>query len=269
MPNPRFLARTEAKNLRVEIWINGIPAALLVPGEADGIVSVPLNEFIVPGANILGVMLHAGPLASRSADPWPDHATAAAYNGPASLRLLAAQYATGQPVQQESQPALATIEWQGAAEPVPLLIEREFAGVDALGRWAWQEAQTFAALDADLRGRALDYLSGLHALLAEGQFETFITESDVKIAEYARAYGIARGPVRNGMLEALKSESAKGKLSPVPSGDIDLRLVAGGRMIECLRTDRHHALEFSNGEGPAFFLPVMIGILGLDWRILR
>src|ERR1035441_11081759 len=87
MPNPRFIARFEAKNLRLEIWINSIPAAIIAPGESAGIVSLPLNEFITPGKNRLGAMLHAGPLGTRFAQPWANDTAAAADTWPAALRL--------------------------------------------------------------------------------------------------------------------------------------------------------------------------------------
>ena len=270
MANPRFIARVETKNLRAEIWINRIPVAMLLPGEADGPAGLPLNEFIVSGRNQIGVVLHAGPIASRSTEPWPDSKQAAAYSGAASLTLQLAQYADDQPVHRDGPPAILSIEWQGLAEPIPRRMEREFQVASAFGRWGWQDAEQLPSLDDALRIRSLDYISRLHGLLAAGQFATFVEESALKIEEYARAYGILAEPVRRSMLQALSSQAAALHLRPLDPQAIDLRLVAGGRMIECLRTDRHHALEFAGeGEGPTFFLPTMIGVTTLGWRMLR
>jgi hypothetical protein len=260
----------QTKNLRAEIWINRVPAVMLLPGEADGPVGVPLNEFIVSGENRIGVVLHAGPLASRSAEPWPESDQAAAYSGPASLTLRLAQYADDQPVHRDGPPAILTIEWEGTAEPVPLRIERDFAAASDFGRWAWQDAEPFPSLDDAVRGPALEYLGRMHALLAAGQFGRFVEESALKVEEYARAYGIAAAPVRGSMLRALNSQTPQLRLRPLDPQAIDLRLVAGGRMIECLRTDRHHALEFAGeGDGPTFFLPTMIGVTAAGWAMLR
>jgi hypothetical protein len=269
MPNPRFIAKAKTKNLRVEIWINDIPAVLIPFAEKETTVSVPLNENIIAGVNKIGAMLHAAPLSSKSADPWADDPAAAQYEGAASLDLQVAVYADDQPVHKDGPPALTTIAWQGAAQPVPHLEERTFPGVDALDRWAWQEAEIFPELDDALRQRALDYLAHLHGVLAAGDFADFIAESDVKIREYARAYGIAAAPVREGMSSALSSQSARFPLRPLPSDEVDLRLIASGRMIECLRKDRHHALEFGAGIGPSFFLPTKIGVAGGKWQMLR
>jgi len=253
----------------LEIWINDIPAVLLLPSEKETTVSVPLNENVIPGTNKIGVMLHAAPLASKSQDPWPDDPTAGQYSGPTSLELQIAQYADDQPVHKDGPPPLATIEWQGPAQPVPSLQERNFPGVNELGRWAWQDAEVFPAIDNDLRLTALDYLHHLHGLLATAQFENFVAESELKIKEYAHAYGIAVEPAREGMLSALSSQAATMKLRPWALDEFDLRLVADGRLIECLRIDRHHALEFIGTDGPSFFLPTKIGIAKGKWQILR
>jgi hypothetical protein len=269
MPNPRFIAKTKTKNLRVEIWINDIPTVLIPAGEKETTVSVPLNENIIPDVNKIGAMLHAAPLASSSADPWPDDPAAAQYSGGASLDLQVAIYADDQPVHKDGPPTLTTIEWQGGAQAVPHLEERTFPGVEALGRWAWQDAEVFAELDDGLRQRALDYLEHLHGLLSASDFETFVAESNVKIRDYAHAYGIPAGPVRQGMLSALRSQAGKFPLRPLTPDEVDLRLIAGGRLIECLRKDRHHALEFGTGSGPSFFLPAKIGVAEGKWQMLR
>ena len=270
MATPRFIARAEAKNLRLEIWINSIPAALIAPGESVGIVSVPLNEFITPGKNRLGAMLHAGPLATRSAEPWSNDPAAATYAGLASLRLRLGVYASGESVlRADPEPALVAIDWEGAAEAVPLPIGREFEGVDAMGRWAWQDATQLDLSQGPVREAAWAYLKRLHEMLAGGRFEEYLEESSIKIEEYARAYGIASGPVQRNMLQALQSETSRMQLRPLALDDTDLRLVASRRMIQCLRTNRHHALEFAGSGKETFFLPAMIGLTSSGWRLLR
>jgi hypothetical protein len=270
MPNPRFVARVKTENLRAEIWINRIPLAMLLPGDADGGVGLPLNEFIVSGTNRIGVVFHAGPVASRASEPWRDRSEAAEYHGAASLTLRLAQYADDQPVHRDDPPAILTIDWQGTAEPIPLLIEREFGVASSLGRWRWQDAEPNSTLADPLRSQAFEYLSRLHSLLAAGQFAAFIDESALKIEEYSRAYGIPQESTRRSMLRALSLRSRELQLLPFDPPIIDMRLVAEGRMIECLRTNRHHALEFvGQSDGSTFFLPAMIGVTRQGWRLLR
>jgi hypothetical protein len=270
MPNARFIARTKTRNLRAELWLNDIPVAMLLPGEADGRVGIPLNDNLLPGANRIGVMLHAGPLASRSSENWAANPQSDAYSGAATLELFLAEYQVDQPVHVDGPAPIDNIDWQGAAEPVPALLERDFKVAAGFGRWAWQDAQVITAVEGEVRAGALNYLAHLHGMLAAGDFAAFVTESRTKLDEYARAYGIAAEPVHESMLEGLSSEAVKLSLFPLNPSDIDLRLVAGGRMIECLRKDRTHALEFRSAtDGPVIFLPAMIGIAGGVWRMLR
>ena len=92
MPNPRLIVRVQTKNLRAEIWLNGAPVAMLLPGEADTPVGVPVNEFAVLGGNALGVLLHAAPRPSAAGEPWASDEEAASYTGPASISVRVAQY---------------------------------------------------------------------------------------------------------------------------------------------------------------------------------
>jgi hypothetical protein len=169
----------------------------------------------------------------------------------------------------EGPPPLLAIEWQGAAAPEPVAIDRDFPVAAGFGHWAWQDAAAIPVLEGAALAGAVEYLIRLHGMLASGDFTGFMEESRIKIDEYARAYGIAAGPVRESMLEALTSQAAELRLRPLKPAELDLRLVAGGRMIECLRADRTHALEFSGEEGQAFFLPAMIGISDGVWRLMR
>src|SRR5581483_11813421 len=92
MAFPRVVARVELQNVRVEIWVNDIPVAMLPQVEAQRTVTLPINQYVIPGMNSLGVMLHAGPLASRADQPWEDAKEAAAYHGDASLKVYVAWF---------------------------------------------------------------------------------------------------------------------------------------------------------------------------------
>jgi hypothetical protein len=59
-------------------------------------------------------------------------------------------------------------------------------------------------------------------------------------------------------------------LLPVAATDVDLRLVGGGRLIECLRRDGQHALCFVKTNTPqTFFLPAKLGFADGAWQVLR
>jgi len=273
MPNPRLIVRVQTNNLRAEVWLNGAPVAMLFPGEADTPVGVPVNEFAVLGGNVLGILLHAAPRPSAAGEPWASDDEAGSYTGPASLSVRVAHYSPSESVAASNPAPLATLEWQGLAAPLPVMLERRFNVDFAYGPWAWQSAQRYESFDRVLRARAFDYLAYLHGLLAAGRIAEFVEINKLRLEEITRlAYGVSPQPLRRTLTQAIERHAANEEWSllPLEAREIDLRLVAGGRMIECLRTNRHHALEYARKESPeTFFLPAMIGVLGDSWQILR
>jgi hypothetical protein len=273
MPNPRLIVRLKTQNLRAEVWLNGAPVAMLLPGEADTAVGVPVNEFAVQGGNTLGILLHAAPRPSAAGEPWASDDEAASYTGPASLAVRVAQYSPSESVAAANPAPLATLDWQGVATPVPVMMERRFNVDFAYGPWAWQSAQRYESFDRVLRARAMDYIAYLHGMLAAGRVAEFVEINRLRLEEItARAYGVSPRPLRRTMTQALeqRATSEEWSLLPLEPREIDLRRVASGRMIECLRSNRHHALEYVRKESSdTFFLPAMIGVLGDSWQILR
>jgi len=105
-----------------------------------------------------------------------------------------------------------------------------------------------------------------------GDFNSYLSESAKKLEELTtRAYGVSAEYTRNNMFQALKVHSEPPYcLRALNFQEADLRLVAEGRMIECLRSDRGYVLEYRQAQKPGtFFLPLMIGQIDRCWRILR
>jgi hypothetical protein len=243
----------------------------ITPKDASPVV-FPVNQFIVEGRNRIGVVLHNGPVPSGLGAPWPDSPLANQYTGQAKLTLKFSKYKPEEIPFHDSPPVLLNIDWAGLAVPVPSVLEREVELPSAFGRWAWESATTFTSISGSLRGSVLEYLTFLHDLLATGQFERFIAESEIKLKELTvRAYGIEAGPFRDEMLAGLSSHLGPPyELAPLVPEEIDLRLVAGGRLIECLKRDYGYVLESNHPETKdTFFLPIMVGQREGRWNILR
>jgi hypothetical protein len=120
---------------------------------------------------------------------------------------------------------------------------------------------------------SFDYLTRLHGMLASGRIDDFVRENELKLEEITtRGYGISPAPMRRSLTETIQkhSQDRDWKLLTLERKEIDMRLVAGTRMVECMRNNWQHALQYSkrNSED-SFFLPTMIGLLGDSWRILR
>ena len=272
MLKPRYILRIESTGLRAEFWVNDIPVGFIEPSDASPM-AIPVNEFLLAGRNGLGVVLHAAPIPSRDREPWSSDPAALGYSGPAKLRLTVAEYAAHQTALGDDVPPLQTIEWQGHAAPIPEYVEKDFRVTMSVGPWSWETATKIqSVLDSSVRSEVVNYITYLHKLLAERKFDAFIEESSTKIEEVtAGAYGVPSGPFRRDLLKGLQIHSTPPYvLEPVTSDTLDLRIVASGRMVECLRRNRRCALEFTRSDAlDTFFLPTMIALKGRTWRLLR
>jgi len=272
MSKPRFLIRAQSNNHQVEVWINNIPVLFLRQGESPAPVIIPVNQFLIAGSNKIGVMLHAGVMPSQADKPWPIDKEAARYTGQSSVLVTIAKYGPGETGTADTPPPLASLRWEGVASPRPNYLEQQFTHVGASHVWAWESATQFRTLDGDLRAQVLDYIRRLHGLLQTQNFDGFLTESSLKLEEMTEhAYGVPAAPMRQNMLEALQAHSAQPfRLQALDEASIDMRLIASGRMLECIRKDRTHVLQFVNSETQdTFFLPLMIGLAGNRFRLLR
>lgn len=262
----RYLARIQATNMRVELRVNDVPVAILPPGAAVGGAEVPLNEFLVAGPNRAVAIAHANPLPSRFADPWGPQAEPGVQLGaPASLQVQIVRVGAGSagfaPVQ---------LGWNGAAQPAPASIDRSFNVDTPFPSWAWLRARELQGADA---AAAYQALRALHDRLARNDAAGIATLMDLKLQEVATgAYRAPAGPLRAGLAQGLAQcmGNPAWTLLPVEPGQVDLRLVAGRRMAECLRPGGAHALTYVKANSRAtFFLPVMLGMLEGRWQVLR
>jgi len=271
MALPRYIVRADFSNVRAEVLVNDIPVAMLGPGDSSPFV-VPVNQFVVKGRNSLGVILHAGPDIGTADQPWPNGVGAPGYTGPATATIRIGYYAENETALGTDKPALVSLHWEGMATPRPQRLERAFDAAIEAAPFAWQSATPIAVVDAATRVQALDYLGRLHALLAHAQFDEFIGEQSVKLEEIAKvAYGVPADYMRAPMLQALRAHSAPPyALEPFNRDDIDLRLIANGRMIECLKRGRRPLFEFRRpGSDETLSLPVMLGRIDGRWQVLR
>jgi hypothetical protein len=267
--NARYIITVESDNLYAEIWVNNVPIGTIAPTENSPFV-FPVSEYMVIGSNKIGVMLHAGRVPSRSADPWSTDRRAQAYHGPAKMSLKFAKYAPEEVPFREEPPVLISIDWQGEAVPVPSYQERTVTVKDTFDPLPWAGAQTFTSLDTTLRNSVLDYLSYLHHLLEQHQFDTYIDIGRYSLSFLTKTYGM---PLE-AMLQQMRSmlQEAAGPtfhLAPLDQQTIDLRLVADGRMIDVNRIDRGYVLTFKKENSDVqTFLPVRIGQLNGKWMML-
>jgi hypothetical protein len=273
MLKPRFMLRIAKTNLKLEIWVNDIPVFYLDVQEGVSPSAVPLNAYLLKGNNKCSVIVHAGSRPSSSAEPWTTDPAASKYTGPGTLSISIGKESIYQDYGAQQPPQYLALNWHGQVSANPLRLDRDFSVDEPLGPWKWETATPWRTLDAALRAEAMEYLQRLYGMLAEGQFEKYIAESQVKLEELtAKAFGAPLEATREDMLEALKQNSALPyKLQPLKAAEVDMRLAANGRMISCEYANRDPVFLFLNTEDPSekFALPVMIGKIGAKWCILR
>ncbi len=267
--NPRYLVNLEFTNVRVEVWLNRIPVGFVKPMDGSPLV-IPVNQFIEHGENKLSLLLNFGPLAADPVAAWTKEPEALHYTGSASVRAAIALYKEEEENPFAKQPpALATVEWKGTASPQPSFLEKAFQAPVDFGQWAWESAAVLPSMDGALRASAIGYLNHLHTLLDQRRFAEFIAEGSRRFDEMGRAYGMPMEGLRGAMLSGLNAQE-KDHLVPFDPSAIDLRLVAGNRMIECLRRDRKFLFEYDQPDpAQTFFLPLMIGQVQNKWTILH
>ena len=260
MAMPRFLVKSITRNLRAEIRVNDIPVATIDPVDSGPLV-IPVNQYLLKGINTLTVVQSKGQ-AVRASDA--DQA--------ASLAITIAVYDTNETALGTDKLPMAELKWMGPALAAPETLSAQFSAPANTPSFAWQQAVKFESIDPQTRLQVLEELHQLYALLVAGDFADFVNEQRLKLHEVANvAYGMPDGTLQAQMLAALTSSSKPPfVLSPFASEGINLRLVAGGRMIECRQRDGRHVFEYRKpGTDQSFFVPTMVGNLDGRWQVLR
>ncbi|HYD76638.1 hypothetical protein [Ramlibacter sp.] len=264
----RYVIRLQAANMRCEVRINDIPVALVAPGESAGPIDVPVNEFVIPGSNVMAVTANANPLPSRVREPWAGPAESGVQAG-APARLTARLFA-----EEGHKPVgwftPVDIAWAGPAAPNPVTQEKAFNVGDSSHAWGWTRAAVLNPATAAADAHPI--LVHLHRLLQAGDIGGLATVLQAKLQEVtADAYDIAAGPMANALRQQLQAcmQSPEWTLLPVDRPQVDLRLVAGRRLVECLRPNGTPALTYVSQDEEEFSLPVMLGVLDGRWAVLR
>ncbi|MGE0442206.1 MAG: hypothetical protein AB7L66_05235 [Gemmatimonadales bacterium] len=259
-----------AAHCRAEAWLNDIPLArvgfLQTTSEAR-----PVNEFATQGRNELRLVVNPGPRPSvarvRTAEP------ARAPDAAAIATLV--RYRQGAVSGDGSGQVLATAAWtareDGEPEPFPAEAVATADVTLPLGPWGFSTAPPLA-LGTELEAEVADVIGILSSGLAAGEPDAYFQLGVPSLQETARAYELSPDVG----VETLRAVVAESRNEPhwsfpgVPRDQWDLRLVAGGRMVECIAADWEPILRSVTGaDGGAFDIPLYLGRLGGRLQVLR
>jgi hypothetical protein len=253
-----------------EIVVNDIPMAQIGIGMARSIAR-PVNEFLVSGANELRLTVNPGSTPSAARTPGPEPRRAPGATAIATL----ARYAEGAVSGDGSGEVLATVSWTGRADGEPEAFPQDAVAwldlPEGVGPWRFTSAEPLELDEATVAAVA-DVIELLRGGLAAGDPQPYFELGARSLQETARAYGQS-ADLGVETLRAVVAESRNAphwQFPPVPRDRWDLRLVAGGRMVECIATDWEPILRsVTDDDGNAFDIPLYLGRVGGHLVILR
>jgi hypothetical protein len=261
-----MVVKLAGQGCTAEAWCNGLAVARITPLAQQ--VLVPVHEAAVAGANALELVVGpdsgaAGAAALLQAAP---HAMAV------QMHLLLPR--VGKPIDEQQVRTLARLEWSCAAgEPLELPARQRQQAELAIRfpRWRWLDApvvQVTPALSAQLHG----FVAGLARDLARGQTDSFIAATRLRTEELAVAYQRSPDGEASRLREWLEQMYASSRLlwQPLAPGEMQLRPLAGGRLLECLGGDGRAALTMlPDKAGNTLALPLKVSVVDGRFYVLR
>ncbi|WP_437661601.1 hypothetical protein [Sorangium sp. So ce1182] len=239
-------AELERRGCAAELRVNGLPVAYLA--RAAGVFGTrAAHEYLVPGKNRIALSIEPGPKPSLADAQHRESMPAGAV---ATGRLVL--YPAGVFIEPENGEVLAQLEWQsgGEEETFPRVLEAEVDLGAFLGGWSWQDAPELA-LDDALVAEARAVLARVAAAIRAGDLGAFWAATEVRIREAIRAYPAldeeaARAEL--GDFLALYRQNAADPVFPLREERHDFRLLAGGRVLQCVDDDFQPSLRLRDPE---------------------
>lgn len=263
-----MVVKLAAQGCTAELWMNGLPVARATPRAPQVLVSV--HEAACVGANRLELVAD---VADQPGNAAPRRNATALQDMAARAQLLLPRM--GSPIDETLTRTLAQLDWacpRGETLSLPVRRFQEAELPLRLPRWRWLDAPIVAQPGAELKLQAHTFVTGLARDLARGQFESFMTATRLRTEELALAY--LRSPESEAarMREWLEQMFASSRLvwQPLTAEELQLRPLAGGRLLECLGGDGRHALTTVPDElGNTLALPLRLSVVEGRFYVLR
>lgn len=262
-----FCVEADVDGCVAEVYLNDIPLGRLHPEPGNPLLGLTVNQLIRHGANTLEIVLDPGDHPSAARTPRDTRDLAGV-----SFFLRASRVREGGVIG-ESAPEETLVELnftgEGMVVPVPTAVARTFTVDSPFPQWAWERADVLTpgpALTADVLAFLADYRAALaHRDIARENHLSALVHGEICIA-----YGRSPGPwvaALNGVIED-EWRRADWGVEPIDADQLDLRLCADGRMVQCIRRDWDDAIRSTaDAEGGNMTVPLFVG--RLDGRMQR
>ena len=256
----------EARDCFVEFLLNGIPLARL--GDQVFVQSQSVAELVRSGANRLEIVLEPGPSprSARFHEREVDRTKGTA-------RLEVFEIDPDLPAQPEYGRVLGAVRLElppdePAVRRGPTILSAVF---EASGRPRWQFEETpVLSIDEALEREALEVVEQVAAAFRAGDVEAYLRLAQPALSDALKAYPAhSEASLRGDVEEVMEWYLAnRAFMRPREVSDFEPRLVAEGRLIECVNRDFTPALRLV---GPDVELPysMFLGRVDGALRIVR
>lgn len=249
-PDEAIYLHVDARGVSAEAELNGFPLLRATIQPEDG-AEAAVQQFLVPGENEIVLRVEPGSRPSLAAG----ERRVLSREGALAVAQIVS-YREGVLLVPENGTVLGEVEWtwtpSGASEVFP--VERRVTvnlGA-AFGRWAWQDAPILT-LDEALVAEARAALEALGRAMWRGPAAEYKRLLALQASEALRAYPAWNRADQEAYLDRL---AASYQRAPEPGFVLkadrhDFRLVAGGRLLQCVDDDFRGSLRLLDPEGGA------------------
>jgi len=260
-----LVLRLEAVGCSAEALLNGVPLARV--DAARPARTLPVHEFTLAGANALELVVQPA-LPGAPEVIAPQLSDGKAWAG---VRLLLPR--VGQVAHPSNARTLAQIDWaapDGEVYEAPLHLAQTVDLKIAFPRWRWLDVPVGDDVAA-ARPQAAQLLQRLAVSLARGDAEPFLTAARLRFEEMALAYqrNLADEAGRWRLLVQSLGKAGPFKPELALLAGLQLRKVAGGRLLECLAADGLPALRGVSADGTRRQWPLRVAVIEGGLHVLR
>jgi hypothetical protein len=220
----------------VEVLVNGVPVLALPAGA--GSQSVTVHEYLQNGSNRITLVVAPPPLAQAVAAPdAPAQPRMAARAAQARARLVLLRQ--GKSLADEAVRVLAEVAWtvdEGSSFDAPTAVHRDLELPVGFPRWRWLDAPVLNPGPQD-RQTVLAAVQRIAFDLSRGNPDSWLAACRLKLEEVDQAYQRPAGHGAAALREQVQQLWQAGTLATLQPPTVEtllLRVVAGGRLLECL-----------------------------------
>lgn len=258
----------QVRGCDAEVYVNDIPVARLLQHESAAI-SLPVHPQLVSGDNQVQLLINPGstPAEARRAGAGKQLAADAT----AQLRLIAVNL--GQAPADDDRGLIARVNFnaqQGRPPTAPVTVSATARLPVDLGPRQWQRGQRIEAITPEVQDSALAFVNHVRDTLQAGQVRTLLPLWQAKISEAAQAYGLEpEQRLWKFIADWEAFTRAPGfMLAPVTAAGASLRLVADGRVVDCVGKDWQPLIRIADLSAGGPLLGLGIARIEGQWTVV-